>query len=98
MLKSKVWFSLVLLLVLSMLLAVGCAQPDVAPDPDVDVPADDDVPEAPVDGVVVTIAAGAVGMELELTRDLAEMYMDDNPGVIVNVLDTPDMVEGDLAR
>jgi trehalose/maltose transport system substrate-binding protein len=96
MLKSKVWFSLVLLLVLSMLLAVGCAQPDVAPDPDVDVPADDDVPEAPVDGVVVTIAAGAVGMELELTRDLAEMYMDDNPGVIVNVLDTPDMVEDRL--
>jgi len=59
MLKSKVWFSLVLLLALSMLLAVGCAQPDVAPDPDVDVPVDDDTPEAPVDGLVVTVAAGA---------------------------------------
>jgi trehalose/maltose transport system substrate-binding protein len=38
----------------------------------------------------VTVAAGAVGQELELTRDAAERYMAENPGVTVNVLDTPD--------
>ena len=43
--------------------------------------------------VIVTVAGGAVGEELELTRKAAQMYMEDNPGIIVNVLDTPDMVE-----
>jgi trehalose/maltose transport system substrate-binding protein len=38
----------------------------------------------------ITVAAGAVGQELELTRDAAQRYMDANPGVTVNVLDTPD--------
>ncbi len=43
--------------------------------------------------VTVTVAGGAVGEELELTRRAAEMYMDENPDVRVTVLDTPDMVE-----
>jgi trehalose/maltose transport system substrate-binding protein len=38
----------------------------------------------------VTVAAGAVGQELELTRDAAERYMAANPGVTVNVIETPD--------
>ena len=43
--------------------------------------------------VTVTVAGGAVGEELELTRKAAEMYMEENPDVKVSVLDTPDMVE-----
>ena len=45
----------------------------------------------------ITVAAGAVGQELELTRAGAERYMEENPGVTVNVLDTPDFVENRLA-
>jgi trehalose/maltose transport system substrate-binding protein len=41
----------------------------------------------------VTVAAGAVGQELELVRDAAQRYMDANPGVTVNVLDTPDLAD-----
>jgi trehalose/maltose transport system substrate-binding protein len=46
---------------------------------------------APVDGVVITLAAGAVGQELELTRAAADRYMDQNPGVMIEVLETPDL-------
>jgi trehalose/maltose transport system substrate-binding protein len=42
---------------------------------------------------VITVAAGAVGQELELTRKAAEMYMEIHPDVTVRVLDTPDMVQ-----
>jgi trehalose/maltose transport system substrate-binding protein len=38
----------------------------------------------------ITVAAGAVGQELELTRDAAQRYMEQNPGVTVNVIETPD--------
>lgn len=44
----------------------------------------------------ITVAAGAVGQELELTRAAAERYMEQNPGVTVNVLDTPDMADDRL--
>ncbi|HAA85009.1 MAG TPA: ABC transporter substrate-binding protein [Kosmotogaceae bacterium] len=46
--------------------------------------------------VVITVAAGAVGTELELARIAAQLYMDENPGVTVRVLDTPDMVQDRL--
>ncbi len=39
----------------------------------------------------VTVAAGAVGQELELIKAAAQRYMDANPGVTVNVLETPDL-------
>ncbi|RAM60849.1 ABC transporter substrate-binding protein [Mesotoga sp.] len=45
---------------------------------------------------VITVAAGAVGQELELTRKAAEMYMEIHPDVTVRVLDTPDMVQDRL--
>ena len=95
MLKRYWLFGLVVLLAFSMLLAVGCGEAEeVVDDPDV---VDDDVDEVvDTDDVVITVAAGAVGMELELTRDLAEMYSAENEGVTVNVLDTPDMVEDRL--
>lgn len=46
--------------------------------------------------VVITVAAGAVGQELELTRAAAQRYMDMNPGVKVEVLELPDMVQDRL--
>ncbi len=44
----------------------------------------------------VTVAAGAVGQELELVQAAAARYMEQNPGVTVNVLDTPDMADDRL--
>jgi len=41
--------------------------------------------------VVVTVAAGAVGQELELTREAAQRYMESHPDVEVRVIDTPDL-------
>ncbi len=46
--------------------------------------------------ITITVATGAVGIELELARLAAQMYMDENPGVTVRVLDTPDMVQDRL--
>lgn len=47
--------------------------------------------------VTVTVAAGAVGQELELTKAAAQRYMDAHPDVTVNVLETPDFVQDRLA-
>jgi len=41
--------------------------------------------------VVITVAAGAVGQELELTREAAQRYMESHPDVEVRVIDTPDL-------
>ena len=46
--------------------------------------------------VTITVAGGAVGQELELTERAAEMYMEENPGVTVEVLDTPDLAQDRL--
>ena len=46
--------------------------------------------------VTITVAAGAVGQELELTKAGAQRYMDSHPGVTVNVLETPDFVQDRL--
>jgi trehalose/maltose transport system substrate-binding protein len=45
----------------------------------------------------VTVAAGAVGIELELTKAAAERYMEENPGVTVEVLETGDLADDRLA-
>lgn len=44
----------------------------------------------------VTVAAGAVGQELELALAAADRYMAANPGVTVNVLETPDLADDRL--
>ena len=44
----------------------------------------------------ITVAAGAVGIELELARKAAAEFEALFPGVKVNVLDTPDMVQDRL--
>ncbi|MFP4016173.1 MAG: ABC transporter substrate-binding protein [Halanaerobiales bacterium] len=48
------------------------------------------------DKTVVTVAAGAVGQELELTQEAAQRYMDENPDVEVKVLETPDLAQDRL--
>jgi trehalose/maltose transport system substrate-binding protein len=53
-------------------------------------------PAAGGEKVTVTIAAGAVGQELELTKAAAQRYMDGHPNVDVKVLDTPDLVQDRL--
>jgi trehalose/maltose transport system substrate-binding protein len=45
----------------------------------------------------VTVAGGNVGQELQLTREAAQRYMEQNPGVTVRVLDTPDFADDRLA-
>jgi len=46
--------------------------------------------------VSVVVAAGAVGQELELTRDGAARFMEACPNITVTVLETPDMVQDRL--
>ncbi len=46
---------------------------------------------------VITVAAGAVGQELELTHAAADRYMKLHPDVTVNVLETPDLTDNRLA-
>ena len=48
------------------------------------------------DDISLTVAGGAVGIEKELTIKAAEMYMERNPGVTVEVLDTPDLANDRL--
>jgi len=42
------------------------------------------------------VAAGDVGQELELAQEAAARYMEANPDVTINVLDTPDMADDRL--
>jgi len=89
----------------------GAAQQPAAEEPAAEEEAAEEATEAPAeeeaaeeepaeeaagDEVVVTVAAGAVGQELELTQEAAQRYMDANPGVTVEVLETPDMVQDRL--
>jgi len=46
--------------------------------------------------IVLRTFAGNVGMELELTQQAAEEFMAQNPGITVEVVDTPDFVEDRL--
>jgi trehalose/maltose transport system substrate-binding protein len=41
--------------------------------------------------VTITLAAGNVGIELQMAKDGAQAYMASHPNVTVNVLDTPDL-------
>ncbi len=46
--------------------------------------------------ITLRIFAGAVGNELELAQNTAQRYMDANPGVTVEVIETGDLVEDRL--
>ncbi len=87
--KRKYWWRVLLAVVLVISMLTGCAPADDPVETE-----DPETPEAPApDGeeVTITIAAGAVGQELELTQEAARMYMDENQNVTINVLDTPDL-------
>jgi trehalose/maltose transport system substrate-binding protein len=46
--------------------------------------------------ITLTILGGNVGQEKEMTQAVAQRFMDANPGITVNVLDTPDFVQDRL--
>lgn len=96
--NRKRWLFMLLVMVLMVGLLAGCGGGTEEPAPaEPTEPAEPAEPSEPAAGdVVITVAAGAVGQELELTQAAADMYMDQNPGVIVNVLDTPDLAQDRL--
>jgi len=53
-------------------------------------------PTAMSDQVTITVAAGAVGQELELTQAAADRYMEMHPNVKIEVLSTPDLANDRL--
>jgi trehalose/maltose transport system substrate-binding protein len=69
------------------------AQPTTAP-----TVAPTKAPEAtkPAEKVTVRLLSGAVGQELELTKESAKRYMDAHPNVTIEVFDTPDAVQDRL--
>ena len=48
------------------------------------------------DEITLTVLAGNVGQELELTKAAADRYMEMHSNVTVRVLDTPDFVQDRL--
>ncbi len=105
MLKRNSVLALMLVLVLSLSLVLsGCnggqtedtsneeATEETAPEEDT-ATEDEGESEEPV---VVTVAGGAVGNELELTKKAAELYNKEHPDVKVEVLDTPDLAQDRL--
>ena len=50
----------------------------------------------PMEEITLRVFAGNVGQELELTKVSAQRFMDANPGITVEVIDTPDFVEDRL--
>ncbi|MBN1666323.1 MAG: ABC transporter substrate-binding protein [Anaerolineales bacterium] len=79
--KTKKLLLVLLTLILSAAMLVACGG-------DGEETADGDI--------VLRVFAGNVGQELELTKAAAERYMAENPGITVEVVDTPDFVEDRL--
>ncbi|MBX3052035.1 MAG: ABC transporter substrate-binding protein [Caldilineaceae bacterium] len=59
-------------------------------------PAAESATPAATDKTVITVAAGAVGIEFELAQAGAQRYMDAHPDVEVKILDTPDLANDRL--
>lgn len=96
--KRKHWWTLLLVMVLVAGLLAGCGSPAEEPAEPAEPaePGEPAEPAEPGERIVVTVAAGAVGQELELTEAAAQMYMDMNENVEVRVLDTPDLAQDRL--
>lgn len=109
--KSKLSMILSLLLALTLIFA-ACSSDDADMDDPEDVvdevedevddavdEIEDEVDEATDemgDEITITVAGGAVGQELELTQQAAQMFMDENPNIVVEVLETPDLADDRL--
>jgi trehalose/maltose transport system substrate-binding protein len=100
--NRRFWTILSMSFVLAFSLFVVACGTDTAPAPDapadapVDAPPVVDEPAVPPDQIVLSVFAGNVGMEKELTDAAAARYMELNPHVTVRVIDTPDFVEDRL--
>lgn len=89
-----------LLMILALVLTVSCAkeeEPAAKPAAEAEAEAAPAAPapapkEEPKDeGITLTLAAGAVGQELELAKQAAAEYTKMNPDVTIEVLETPDL-------
>ena len=106
--KRTFWSILTVLILASMFLAAcgaPAAEEPAAPEEPMEEPAAEEpaaeeptaAPEEPaMEEVVLRIFAGNVGMEKELTEGAAQRFMEQNPGIKVEVVDTPNFVEDRL--
>lgn len=106
--KNRKLMTLIGLLVILSLLFVACggdeteapaedteeevaeeeAQPEEEAEPEEEMEAEEEAGE-----ITLRVFGGSVGQELALTQAAAGRYMEQNPNVTVEVVDTPDMVE-----
>lgn len=102
--NSKLYILLTLLVAMAMVLG-ACASDsgDTADTGDTGDTGDatevgdtSDTGDEVMDEVVIRVYAGAVGQELELTKEGAQRFMDENPGITVEVIETGDLVEDRL--
>jgi trehalose/maltose transport system substrate-binding protein len=96
--KSKFWVLMTLLLALAFVL--GACGTDSGTTDTGDTGSTGDTGDTSGTGedmaVVLRVFAGNVGMEKELTQAAADRFMAENPGITVEVVDTPDFVEDRL--
>ncbi len=94
---KKLWSILSLMIILSLAL-VACGGPatPTAEEPAAGEETGGEEPAGEEDQVVITVAAGAVGKELEIAKAEAERYMEEHPNVKVELLETPDYVQDRL--
>jgi len=95
--KSKLWTLLGVMVMFAMILS-ACAP--AATETPTEAPIETEAPPPPTaeegEQITLTVLAGNVGQELELTKQAAQRYMDMHPNVTVNVVDTPDFVDDRL--
>ena len=89
--KKTAMLALSVLLVFSLLLTACGGGQDQATDEK-----SQESQEQKSEEVTVTIAGGAVGQELEMTKKAARMYEKNHPNVKIKVLDTPDLAQDRL--
>ena len=101
----KKWlFTILAILVVSSMVLTACGPQEAPPEveeaeeaEEVEEVEEEETEEEPAaEEVTLRIFAGNVGKELELTKAAAARYMEANPNVTVEVVDTPDFVEDRL--
>jgi trehalose/maltose transport system substrate-binding protein len=90
--KRILWILLTLLLTAGLILT-GCGPGEEAPE---EAAPEEMEEEEMAEEVTLRLFAGNVGQELQLSKDGAARYMEQNPNVTVEVVDTPDFVEDRL--